>query len=407
MADLSLGPAPGPARLVLRDPSLRLAAVVLALQGAVICSYMPYVSDLAVHRFGFGDAGYAVILALASLVSVVSAVAVGIRTDQTARRRGMAARAAAALVLAMALMSLLPAAWSFVLVAVVLMPFAGTIFGQVFAMARLAAFAHPPAARDGVMSVIRALLAAPFVVVLPLWSLAFAAGVGVMAVFPVSLVVALAMLAVILRLWPRDGRAPWAEAPSGLTSRAALAEIGRPRTLLRVVALGAVNAAPTLYMALTALVLGQVPGRGAGDVALYVGLVAGLEVPFMLLFPALMRAVPRQQGILIGAGLYALHLGLMPWLAHGPWLWLLVLPAAMGGALTLTLPIAYLQDLLHDRPGAGASLMAVQRLSGDVIAALCFATGTLLSGYALAAGLGVVVSLAGALALMIADRHRA
>lgn len=393
-----------PVRLVLRDPSLRLAAILLALQGAVICSYAPYVSDLAVHGFGFGDAGYAVILALASLVSVGSAVAVGIRTDQTARRRGMAALAAGALVLAMALLSLLPGRWSFVLVAVGLMPFAGTIFGQVFAMARLAALSHPPVTRDGVMSVIRALLAAPFVVVLPLWSLAFAAGAGVMAVFPVSLVVALVMLAVVLRLWPRDGRAPWAEAPSGLSLRAALAEIARGRTLGRVIALGAVNAAPTLYMALAALVIGLVPGRGPGDVALYVGLVAGLEVPFMLIFPALLRGLRRPHGILAGAALYALHLGLMPWLAAGPWLWLLVLPAAMGGALTLTLPIAYLQDLLADRPGAGASLMAVQRLSGDVIAALCFALGTLLSGYALAAGFGVIVSVAGAVTLVLADR---
>ncbi len=75
------------------------------------------------------------------------------------------------------------------------------------------------------------------------------------------------------------------------------------------------------------------------------------------------------------------------------------------GAVTLTVPIAYLQDLLADRPGAGASLMAVQRMAGDVMAAACFALGTALAGYGLVAGLGVAVSLAGAGALWAADRR--
>ena len=43
--------------------------------------------------------------------------------------------------------------------------------------------------------------------------------------------------------------------------------------------------------------------------------------------------------------------------------------SAISAPISLTVPIAYLQDLLADRPGAGASLMAVQRLAGDVIAA--------------------------------------
>jgi MFS transporter, SET family, sugar efflux transporter len=123
-------------------------------------------------------------------------------------------------------------------------------------------------------------------------------------------------------------------------------------------------------------------GRGTADVALYVGLVAGLEVPFMLMLPSLTRGMDRTLLILAGAALYAVHVALLPVLA-GHWtVWLLVWPAAIGGAVTLTVPIAYLQDLLADRPGAGASLMAVQRLAGDVPSPhLCFALGTFLAGY--------------------------
>jgi hypothetical protein len=270
----------------------------------------------------------------------------------------------------------------------------------------MAATRHPEGDRDGIMAVIRALFALPFVVVLPLWAVVFAQGAEVTAIFPVGLVMAGGMLLLVLRHWPKDGATAWEDRPSGLSFRAALAEMGQPRLAARVLALGAVNAAATIYIAIVSLVMVADVGRGVADVALYVGLVAGLEVPFMLMLPRLTRGVDRTLLILAGTALYAVHVALLPVLA-GSWLvWLLVLPAAVGGAVTLTVPIAYLQDLLADRPGAGASLMALQRLAGEVIAALCFALGTGLAGYGLVAALGVGVSLAGAGALWWGDRRR-
>jgi MFS transporter, SET family, sugar efflux transporter len=330
----------------------------------------------------------------------------GIRADQTANRRQVTLAAVISLASGMLLMTVVPGAWVFALVAAVLFPLGSVTFGQVFALARLAATRHPEAARDGIMAVVRALFALPFVVVLPLWAVAFRQNVDVTVIFPVSLVMAAGMLLVVLRLWPKDGATAWEDRPSGLSFRAALAEMGHPPVALRVLALGAVNAAATLYIAIVSLVMVADVGRGTADVALYVGLVAGLEVPFMLMLPSLTRGIERTVLILIGAALYAVHVALLPVLAGSPLVWLLVLPAAVGGAVTLTVPIAYLQDLLSERPGAGASLMAIKRLVGDVIAALCFAVGTLLAGYGTVAVLGVVVSLVGAVLLWRADRSR-
>ena len=59
-------------RLCLTDPALRAAGLVIALQGAIVCSFGPYFSTLAVRTYGFGDAGFAVLLAIASLVSVAA-----------------------------------------------------------------------------------------------------------------------------------------------------------------------------------------------------------------------------------------------------------------------------------------------------------------------------------------------
>lgn len=392
-------------RLCRTDPALRAAGLVMILQGAIVCSFGPYFSTLAVNAYGFGDRGFAVLLALSTLVSVAASVAGGIRADQTANRRQVTLAAVLSLTAGMGLMTLSPGPWVFALTAAVLLPLGSVTFGQVFALARLAATRHPEADRDGIMAVIRALFALPFVIVLPLWAVAFQAEVPVTAVFPVGLAMAGAMLLVVLRHWPRDGATAWEDRRSGLSFRAALAEMGQPRLALRVLALGAVNAAATVYMAILALVMVPEVGRGAAEVALYAGIVAGLEVPFMLLLPRLARGVPRPVLIFWGAALYAVHVALLPVLVASWAVWLLVLPAAVGGAVTLTVPIAYLQDLLADRPGAGASLMAVQRLAGDVIAALCFALGTLVAGYGTVAILGVGVSLAGAGALWWADRH--
>ena len=393
-------------RLCLSDPALRAAGIVMTLQGAIVCSFGPYFSTLAVNTYGFGDRGFAVLLALSTLVSVAASVAAGIRADQTASRRQIALVAVASLGLGMALMTVAPGPWSFVLVAALLLPVGSITFGQVFALARLAATRHPPEDRDAIMAVIRALFAAPFVLVLPLWALVFAQGFAVTAIFPAGLLMSGGMLLAVLRLWPADGATAWEDRPSGLSFRAALAEMGQPRLAGRVVALGAVNAAATVYMALVSLVMVAEVGRGTPDVALYVGLVAGLEVPFMLLLPGLTRGISRTVLILAGAALYAVHVALLPVLA-GHWtVWLLVLPAAIGGAVTLTVPIAYLQDLLADRPGTGASLMAEQRLAGDVIAAICFALGTALAGFGLVAAIAVAVSIFGALTLWAADRRQ-
>lgn len=392
-------------RLCLTDPSLRAAGLIMVLQGAIVCSFGPYFSTLAVHSYGFGNRGFAVLLALSSVVAVVSSVIGGIRADQTANRRQVTLAAVLALLAGTGLMTVVPGPWVFAVTAAVLLPVGAVTFGQVFALARMAAARHPVQERDGIMAVIRALFALPFVVVLPVWAVVFRQGVEVTAIFPVSLILSAVMLGVLLRLWPRDGATEWQDRPSGLSFRAALAEMGHPRVALRVLALGAVNVSATVYVATLALVMVAEIGRGAADVALYFGLVAGLEVPFMLLLPRLMRGVDRTALILGGSVLYGVHVLLLPVLAGSGTVWLLILPAAVGGAVILTVPIAYLQDLLAERPGTGASLMAVQRLAGEVIAAACFAVGTSVAGYGTVAVLGVGIALLGAAALWWADRR--
>ncbi len=125
----------------------------------------------------------------------------------------------------------------------------------------------------------------------------------------------------------------------------------------------------------------------------------------MMALPLILPRFRRTHLILIGTCIYTLQLLGIPLLAHSPFLWLCLIPGALGGAITLTLPIAYLQDALGHRPGTGAALMALMKVAGDALAALTFALGTALSGYLMAGVLAAVVTVAGALVLLWADKH--
>ena len=397
-------PAITPFRAVLTDKVLRLTALLMILQGALACSFGPYISVLAVRQFGLGDRGYAVMMVVSTVVSVTAAIAAGIRADQTNNRRSIALWSSAAMLVGAALMSFLPGPVTFIMAHALIFPLS-TLFGQLFAQSRLAAQSYDPATRDGILATIRALFALPFVVVLPLWSLAFNHGAPILAVYPVAAVLAALMLAITAKGWPTAQAAKWQDAPSGLSLRQALAELAAPSLALRVAALGAVSVGGTAYWAIMGLVLTQAEGRGTGTAALYAGLVAGLEVPFMLALPLVLPHFKRTHLILIGTCIYTLQLIGIPILASSPLLWVVLIPGAVGGAITLTLPIAYLQDALGHRPGTGAALMALMKVAGDGMAAACFALGTALSGYMLAAVLAAIVTVLGALTLLFADRR--
>ena len=396
-----------PFRPIIKDPALRLAAVLLVLFGAHAATMAPYVSALAIKVFGLSDSAYSAVLLVASVLSVSASVGLGILADQRANRRAIALGTSAMLIAGSGLVLAGDNAVVFVIANALILPLSASIFGQLFALSRLAASTHPERDRPAILSTLRALFALPWLMVLPIWAVVFDHGAPLTAIYPVTLTLGILIVALTLAFWPRDGATRWPDPKSGLTFRQSLREMANLPILSRVVALGTINGAVMLYLVVMGLVFAATPGRGASDTALYAGLLAGLEVPFMLALPILVGRVSRTSLIWVGAALYALHLGLLPLLAPTPYVWLLTIPGAAGGAVVLTQPMAYLQDLLSNRPGAGASLMALQKLAGDAFSAAVFAIGTALAGYELAAAAGALLGVIGAGALWAMDRRAA
>jgi hypothetical protein len=384
------------------DPALRLAAAGSFGLSAGIASFAPYASLVAKDTFGITAGTYSVVLGVAATVAVVAATGIGILTDQRANRRVAAVTCAALWLMGAALVAIVRTPWAFILAHAVFLPAGGALFGQFFVLARIAAGTLEPADRDAVLAALRAIFALPFLCVLPVWSAAVAAGVPLIWVYTATLAAAMAVLILVLRGWPRDeGR--FRPPPSGLSAGAALAEIGAPEVMLRLLATGLVKSGVALYLVVLGLMVAGA-GRSAGDVALFAGLVAGLEVPVMLSIGALLARVSKTRLIAAATLVHAGFLLALAPLAPTPAFWALVVPAALGAGIILSVPIGYLQDLMDGRPGAGGALIALQQFLGDIFAAAAFAAGVALSGYGAAAAIGAAFAIAGGMGLLWLDR---
>jgi predicted MFS family arabinose efflux permease len=381
-----------------------MLAGVIGLMGLIAASVYPYQSVIGIEVLGLSEPGFALVLVLASAVGVTTSVWLGILSDQRANRRRVALVTAALGVLGAGLMVVAPGPVSFVLANGILVPVAYSLFGQAFALTRLATGAVPDQ-REGIQAAIRASMSVTFLAMLVFWTFAFGWGADVMLTYATAGLASVALLALIWAAWPRDGQTGWQDTPSGLRLGAALAQLAHPPVALRLLCLGAVTSSGVLYMILAGLIFSETPGRSAADTALYVGLIAGWEVPFMLLLPRYLGHIARPTLILWGTVLYVGHLVALPHLAHSPWIWAMTLPAGLGGVAMLILPISYYQDLMVGRPGTAASMLALQKLVADMMAALAFSAGVAIGGYALTASLGGAIAVAGALGLWLADRR--
>ncbi len=392
-------------RLILRDRSLRLVALGLIAFGTLASSMGTYQSLIGIDRFGFSDGEYALIFMAGSVLSLIASLGVGILTDRSAKRRTMARAMAFAGIAGSFGVTLTHSPVAFVFAHVLFFPAFSTLFGQLFALARLAATVYPRAQRTAIQTTIRAVFCLPFLVVLPLWAVAFNAGVDLLAVYFVSGVAAAVLLAIFVFAWPRDGATAWRDEASGLTFAAALGELARWPVLSRLALLSGIQGANAVYMITVGLILNAVPGRGPGDVGMFVGVVAGLEMPVILALPLLTSRIGLTPALTAGALIYGVFLFALPFLGPYPAVWLLLIPGSIGAGVLASLPLLYVQEMMAQRPGTGGSLVSLVFLGGQVMSAGVFALGSALGGYGVATTMGAVIVAVCAITLLLVDRR--
>ncbi|MCX7301239.1 MAG: hypothetical protein NTX73_12865 [Rhodobacterales bacterium] len=391
--------------IIRSNPTLRMIFFMTLLFGTWVASVGPYQSLVAIQVFGLSNTAYAVVLMVGLFVSIGASIGIGIVTDQRPSRRRMAQLAAVSLVMGGLLVFFIDSPVSFVIATVLLIPVGGTMFGQIFAVTRLISAPLPQKDRDGVFSILRAMMGLPWIAVLPIWGIILQAGVPLIAIYPVIALIGVAMLALIAWGWPPDSQTTWVEQHSGLGFRTSLGEMMAKPVMTRVMLIGAIHAGGAIAGVILGLCFAQA-GRGADDLGLFFGIFVGFEVLGMLLIGPLVASVGRLKLIAAGTLTYAAFLVLLPVLVGTAWLWSLTLLVGFGGAMIYLPALAYLQDLLGSRPGAGASLVALQRLSSDGLCAVIFAFGAWASGYGLVAILGAITTVAAVSTVIWLDRTR-
>ena len=396
----------GPLRQYFSNSSLRMVFWLTIAFGAVAAPIATYQSLLGIRDLGMGDGSYALVLFGGLSVGTVASVWLGIVTDQKPVRKLVALSCIASVFIGTSIIWVFPSKLTFAIGHGLLIPMSLPLFGQIFALARLAASDLSHKDRDAVVANTRAFFAIPFIFVLPGWGFIIGQGADLLTIYISASALLAAMFVLVFKGWPSDLSTPWIEEKSGLSAWKSLVEIADPAVLGRV----ALIAGTQLGAAVSGIVLGlifeQAHGRGADDVGQFFGAFVAIEFCVMMAVGYAVRYMRRLYIITAGVMLYALYLILLPLLASSGWVWTLIVPAGAGGAMIYALSIGYLQDLLGKRAGAGSSLIAVQRAFSEAGAATLFALGTWISGYALVAFMAAGVSLVAIASIILLDRNR-
>ena len=347
------------------------------------------------------DRSYALVLAFGALVSVAASVLIGNLTDRLGRYRLTMLACGLAGVIGFGCVYIIPSIASFTLAKVMLIPVFTALYPLLFANVRTETAARPAAETAAINSGIRAVLSASWVLVPGAVGLALAESRNML---PSFLLAALAALVCVLlfAFVMREPEKALKVRPSEPFFRA-FSVFSGSGLWWRLLAVGLITAMLHMNSVVLPLIVTGQAGGAVADVGVLVGIVAGLEIVFIIGWGYLERYVPQLAIFIAGTVIYALYLFLLGnitavWQAYA-----LTLVAGLGAAAIISIPVTYLQNLIAHRAGLGASLISVNMFASAGIASAFFAIGTRVANYAGTAILSAAAGFVGALLVFYLD----
>jgi SET family sugar efflux transporter-like MFS transporter len=273
-------------------------------------------------------------------------------SDRSVRRRVVMRVAAAAGTVAMAFFAVLRDYWLLLLLAVTLVPLAGSLYPQSFAYARQWLDHRSSRQSAFVISALRMLTSVAWVAGPPAAGLLFGLGGFTVIFLATATLSAAAGTVVLLRI--REVARPVTVDPdaAGATgAEEAPGAAGRVEFRLTLVGFVLLQCASVLGVSAMSLHVTQDLHRTVQDSGLVLGLCAALEIPLMLGAGALSQRMPLRRLVLAGAGCGVLYFAVASWTSQ---LWVLGL-AQLGNAAFVAaitgLGISYVQNMRPGQPG--------------------------------------------------------
>lgn len=385
------------------DPSLRTSALAIFFFGTTGAATSPYQSLIGIQELGLSNSGYATLMFAAAVINVTASVMMGILADRMGDYRTSIIYVSLFGVAGYALVYLAANVPAFVVAKLLLLPVFGALNSLIFANVRASSGKLSAAQLVSVNSTIRATISLSWVLMPGVVGVMLA---GASSMLPAYLIATLAALvcfvlgAFFLPVAPKLEIEGGAERARFLAS---LGEVIEPRVALRLMAIALICSMLHINDAVRPLIVTGKANGTVADLGIIVGIVAALEIVFILFWGKAERWLTPVRALALGAGLYAAYL-ILQGLATERWhVYAQTLISGFAAAAIISLPITYLQDLIADRPGLGSSLIAVNIFLSAGLSAGIFALGTSIGDYGFASILGAIVGCLGIILLLVLE----
>ena len=388
-----------------RHRVVRASAAAIFLYGFAGAATSPYQSMIAIRELGMSDRGYAALALASSVAYVVMAIAVGMISDRFQSYRRPLIFVSVFGVLGYGLVWALPSVPVFVLATLGPLALFHALNSMLFGNVRAHSARFDPEEARISNALMRIMISLSWVVMPGAVGIALSGQSSMILAYLIAALVAAGILLTVT-FWMEPDVTPDATAAAPKPALHDLRLILAPGLLARVLGVALISQMLHVNSAVLPLIVtGPANGR-TEDVGLLVGLVAVLEVIFMVFWVRATRRLAVTHALLICAGLYLGYLAAIA-LATAPWqVYLASCLAGFAAAGMISLPISYLLDLIRDRPGLSASLIAVNMFAGGALGAGVFGLGTAIGGYAVAAILSGLGGTLGATLLVGLERGR-
>jgi len=389
--------------LVYRHPPIRVSALAIFFFGFSGAATSPYMSLVGIRELGLSDAIYSVLMMAAALVNVSASVTAGILADRLGHFRSPMLFAATFGVVGFGIVYLLPSQLVFIIAALVFIPIFNSVNSLIFANVRAVSAGMPVRELIAVNSAIRAVLSLSWVLVPGVVGAALAGGPSMLPAYLLAALACLICLALFFFGMPKEPP-PVAENRPHYSFFASIRQIGSRSVVSRLLAIALISSMLHVNGAVLPLVITGKAGGTTADVGVIVGIVAFLEIIFILFWGWVEMRTSTVIAMSAGAVVYCAYMIFLG-LADNPMdIYILTLVSGLGAAGIIAIPITYLQNLIADRAGLGSSLIAVNIFVSGGLSSLLFAVGTAVSDYAGTAILGAVAGLTGILLLWFLDK---
>ncbi|MBJ7578221.1 MFS transporter [Devosia sp. MC532] len=377
----------------LRMPVTPMLATSMFFSGITYAATIPYASLVGVDTLGMSPGVFATIMAIGGVVGTLVSLFLGYISDKIKDRRGLLLLSTLAGVAANFTVYAVPTQFGFAFSAIVLMPLAGASFSQCFAYIRVFYAKNAPARADFMVTTLRSVFTAAWVIVPPLAGWVAAE----FSIFNVYLMAALAYVvigAIFALMMVDPTTAVQMPPPVRAEGASLLSTFALPlSTLGGLISLAVMTAAARILTFTVPLLIVTNLGGSLPDVGFYAAITAAIEVPSLLIWGWLGMRFTKEI-LLASAGVILALFMLSAAMSQSlPMLyWLLILNGFATAAL-MGLNISYVQEAIKGRVGLSTSLLDVIAISANLMGATAF--GVLTSGgdyrFALMVGAGVAV----------------